>query len=120
MNQLQTLVDVHVAQLPPQQLVCAGGGAADTQLVLSVEQLVAATAGQIGSFSSTPPSPSAQQQPAAAASSSQHNGQELKQQQQPPAVQLPQPWARGQGEVELVGVLAQRRRCACGLLPSGR
>lgn len=96
---LRTLVDTHIAQLPPQQLLCAGGGQQHQQLLLPVQQLIAATAGEAGAFS-TIKQPAVIQQ------------QQQQEQQSDPAsfAHLPQPWQDGAQEVELVGVLAQRRR----------
>jgi hypothetical protein len=69
---------------------------------------MAATAGEPGSFSTTK---QVQQQ----APARPHIHPQQQEQQQEPAgpesfTHLPQPWCKGAEEVELVGVLAQRRR----------
>jgi hypothetical protein len=105
---LRTLVDAHIAQQGPQRLLCAGGGSKDMQLLLSVQQLLSVTAGEVAAFSTTQQpgrlrQAIAQQQPA-----------ELQQQLQQlgPAAfaHFPAPWPAGAEEVELFGVVAQRRR----------
>lgn len=119
-HQLRTLVDEHILQHTPDQLLCAGGGTADVQLLLEVEQLLAATAGEAGSFSTS------KMQAVKTASRTeafqQQQEQQLLQQQQmldqATFLHLPLPWADGDECVELVGVLAQRRRYASSLVVS--
>lgn len=104
-GRLLTLVDASIAwESPPGQLLCASAGDAHAHMVLSVQQLMAATSAQAGSFSSHTP-PAARQQQL----------QQQMHQQQPPSElaapqQLTQPWSEGAERVQLVGVLAQRRR----------
>jgi prolyl-tRNA editing enzyme YbaK/EbsC (Cys-tRNA(Pro) deacylase) len=110
-TQLRMLVDTHLAALPPQQLVCAGAGQAGVQLVLpAAELLSAAVAAQVGGFSTTklqqPPQDAEQQQQ----QQQQLTAQQLEQGLRAAAAQMPQPWAEGAEVVQLVGVIAQRRR----------
>jgi hypothetical protein len=115
LQQLRTLVDVSITrqlaapqqqQQQQQQLLYAGGGAPGLQLQLSVQQLVEATAAAETrtfngvAFSAAP----AVQQPG------DGGLQSLQQQQQQWAAQLPVPWPAGSSDVQLIGVVAQRRR----------
>jgi hypothetical protein len=77
------------------------------QLLLSAQQLMAAIAAETGTFSeAAAPAAPAVQQPVGA------DMQSMQQQQQQWAIQLPLPWPAGSSEVQLIGVVAQRRRCA--------
>uniref|UniRef100_A0A383VDK1 3'-5' exonuclease domain-containing protein n=1 Tax=Tetradesmus obliquus TaxID=3088 RepID=A0A383VDK1_TETOB len=117
---LRTLVDVSITrqlaahqQQQQQQLLYAGGGAPNLQLLLSVQQLLAATPAETGTFSELA---------AAAATLDADAEMQQQQQQQQWATQLPLPWAAGSSEVQLIGVVAQRRRIAklllfCSLVP---
>lgn len=99
----------------PDQLLCAGGGAADVQLLLEVEQLLAATAGEAGSFSTSKlqaVKAASQTQPLQEQQQEQVQLQQQQASQQASFLHLPLPWADGDESVELVGVLAQRRRYA--------
>lgn len=123
---LRTLVDSSIVKQQPQQLLYAGGGDPSCQLQLSVQQLLDATAAEPGVF--TPQNKAGEQQPvisAAAASgvdctsvSSKAAEQKEQQQRQQPGTswpskwlsQLPLPWTPGSESVDLVGVIAQKRR----------
>jgi prolyl-tRNA editing enzyme YbaK/EbsC (Cys-tRNA(Pro) deacylase) len=109
-QELQTLVDAHIAARSPDQLLCAGAGMPGTQMLLSVAELLSASADQVGSFST--------QQQQQQLAPQQQQQQQVEQQQQPEqseqdtesGQQLPEPWPAGAELVQLVGVLAQRRR----------
>jgi hypothetical protein len=76
-----------------------------------VQQLVAATpAAETGTFSEVASSavPAVQQRGADGLQSLQQ--QQQQQQQQQWAAQLPLPWPAGSSDVQLIGVVAQRRR----------
>lgn len=111
---LRTLVDVAIAQQTPQQLLCGGGGQVGKQLLLTVDQLLTATAGEVGLFSTQTQQQHQQTQQQQAQAQLQR--QQTQRQQQTQAMDaaafqhLPEPWSAGAEQVTLVGVLAQRRR----------
>jgi hypothetical protein len=143
-TRLRTLMDLHMLQQQqhPQQAVeqvmlYAGSGDPDVQLLLSAQELLAATAAETGSFSiaasrtvdaaSSDQSASDQQHSSAAqatallsrnspVSTAQDTQEQQQQTRQPESLNskwlqnLPMPWLPGSLEVELVGIVAQRRR----------
>jgi hypothetical protein len=106
---LRTLVDAHISQQGPQQLLCAGGGEQDTQLLLSVQQLMSATAGEPGPFSTTQ-QPAGQLKQTIVQQQPAKSEQQLQQLSAAAFAHFPAPWAAGAEEVKLFGVVAQRRR----------
>lgn len=111
---LRTLVDASISrkvqpaaalqQQQHQPLLYAGGGSPGTQLLISVQQLLAATAAETGCFTEA----AAQSQTAEQAQRSQQ--QSSQQGQESWALQLPLPWPPGSEQVHLVGFVAQKRR----------
>jgi hypothetical protein len=109
---LRTLVDESMA-IVSDRLLCAGGGSDGHALLMDFSTLLAVTDGQRGCFVGTAAVPAADSEQLSCKSPSGFNGTASSKVQglaDLDAAVLPLPWQPGSAEVQLIGVVAQRRR----------